>query len=721
MKLQPSALFFCRLLPHFSGKEWKTLLSQEGSHWLFAFKTTLAALLALWISFRFQLTQPVTAVVTVFLLMQPQSGPVLTKSIYRILGTFSGAYFCLTLFSLFPQQRILFLTGLSVWIGLCTAGATLYRNFICYAFVLAGYTAAMVGMTNVANPYGFFDYAVGRCSEVMVGIICSGLVSDLLFPQSVRPAIHATLKQAYAQFTGFTHLVLSDRGRGQGSRPQFLRFINLALTIEAFRCSAYWEAAPLRKRQLGLRRLNADFMGMTTAAYSLKQLIDRLAKSGSQAGALLDTLFAELDTTMVQFADTELSLPMARSAVRQLKCFDDGIPSRAVELLGGAGIESQDAAALDMETGIALLRRLTGKWQDFLDQYQTILQPKQEIDEIRRTHFSPRTDPLIALLNGIRAALAVFLVALFWIATGWPYGNYAVMMVAIACSLFAPIPAPIMAINMGLYGGCVALPIAFVCKFFLMPSVNGFPLLCAILGPILLLSAWLMGLSKKTMMVGLGFLCMFCFMIAPNNSMVYEPIKMVNFGLSQVCGQAAASVMFALFFPVNSPWLKRRIPKMLRHQIVIACTMPLPQLGARFESGTRDIMQRIAATGNEANYYDRTSIDWMFIVLEIGRAVIHLRRDGERLQQENLQQALGKILLLLAELFDHPTRKQCQLVLNAVDQAIDAVRSTAQGQDQQSDVLVPILASLHSIRITLLDSETVFWEEVDHAPRICPA
>nr|WP_321468945.1 FUSC family protein [uncultured Desulfobulbus sp.] len=77
-----------------------------------------------------------------------------------------------------------------------TAGATLYRNFLCYAFVLAGYTAAMVGMTNIANPYGFFDYTVGRCSEVMVGILCSALISDLVFPQSLRPPILATIQQA---------------------------------------------------------------------------------------------------------------------------------------------------------------------------------------------------------------------------------------------------------------------------------------------------------------------------------------------------------------------------------------------------------------------------------------------------------------------------------------------------------------------------------------------
>ena len=57
----------------------------------FAAKTTASGLIALLIAFTFNLDQPQWALLTVFIVAQPQSGLVLAKSFYRIIGTFVGA------------------------------------------------------------------------------------------------------------------------------------------------------------------------------------------------------------------------------------------------------------------------------------------------------------------------------------------------------------------------------------------------------------------------------------------------------------------------------------------------------------------------------------------------------------------------------------------------------------------------------------------------------
>ncbi len=62
----------------------------DGLSWLFIFKAVLAALLTLWIAMRLDLPQPRTAMTTVFVVMQPQSGMVLAKSFYRFCGTLVG-------------------------------------------------------------------------------------------------------------------------------------------------------------------------------------------------------------------------------------------------------------------------------------------------------------------------------------------------------------------------------------------------------------------------------------------------------------------------------------------------------------------------------------------------------------------------------------------------------------------------------------------------------
>jgi uncharacterized membrane protein YccC len=99
------------------------------------------------VSFTFNLDQPYWALLTVFIVSQPQqSGQVLAKSFYRIIGTVIGAAVALFLVALCAQERVLFLGGLALWIGLCTFGSQYARNWAAYSFVLSGYTVAIVGI-----------------------------------------------------------------------------------------------------------------------------------------------------------------------------------------------------------------------------------------------------------------------------------------------------------------------------------------------------------------------------------------------------------------------------------------------------------------------------------------------------------------------------------------------------------------------------------------------
>src|SRR6202045_2649131 len=98
----------------------KPFFGPRGIPWIFAAKTTAAGLLALLVAFTFNLDQPSWALLTVFIVAQPQSGLVLAKSFYRLIGTLIGAAVALLLVSLFAQERVLFLGALAAWIGLCT-------------------------------------------------------------------------------------------------------------------------------------------------------------------------------------------------------------------------------------------------------------------------------------------------------------------------------------------------------------------------------------------------------------------------------------------------------------------------------------------------------------------------------------------------------------------------------------------------------------------------
>ena len=128
---------------------------------IFAAKTTASGLIALLIAFTFNLNQPLRALLAVFIVSQAQqSGPVLTKAFYRVVGTLIGATVALLLVGLFAQERVLFLGALAILIGLCTFDSQYARSFS------SGYTAAIVGVPG-ALPDGVV-IASGMTATVVV-------------------------------------------------------------------------------------------------------------------------------------------------------------------------------------------------------------------------------------------------------------------------------------------------------------------------------------------------------------------------------------------------------------------------------------------------------------------------------------------------------------------------------------------------------------------------
>ena len=202
--------------------------------WIFAAKTTASGLIALLVSFTFNLDQPYWALLTVFIVSQPQqSGLVLAKSFYRIIGTVIGAAVALFLVSLCAQERVLFLGGLALWIGLCTFGSQYARNWAAYSFVLSGYTVAIVGIPGALDAGNAFYTATGRVSEISLGIIVAATVSHVVLPELAGPLVMAsgrrgsggTRRLRRCAVRRRRHSTVADETVGPGDRNrEFARF-----------------------------------------------------------------------------------------------------------------------------------------------------------------------------------------------------------------------------------------------------------------------------------------------------------------------------------------------------------------------------------------------------------------------------------------------------------------------------------------------------------------
>ena len=118
---------------------------------IFSLKTFAAAMLALYVAFSLDLPRPYWAMLTVYIVAQPLSGMARSKGVYRAAGTLTGAAFAaLAVPNLVAAPELLCL-ALAGWLALCLHLSLLDGTPRAYAFMLAGYTAAIIGFPSVAT------------------------------------------------------------------------------------------------------------------------------------------------------------------------------------------------------------------------------------------------------------------------------------------------------------------------------------------------------------------------------------------------------------------------------------------------------------------------------------------------------------------------------------------------------------------------------------------
>jgi uncharacterized membrane protein YccC len=477
----------------------------------FAVKTFAASLLALYIAFWAGLDDPRWAFLTVFVVSQPDSGLVLAKVFYRILGTIAGVLVSIALVFGLAQYGELFVAALAVWICFCNFAARAVRNFASYGFQLAGYTVAIIGIPAALNPAGAYPLVVARFTEIMLGIICAALVSRLILVRELSPKLIELVRALCRRADSFATALLdpdSDRERVTAERTELAKAY---LDVQATQGSTYFESAEARVLDQPLRRLVQAAVELCTVAEAAASHRDgslpeseKIPSSGTNESATGPTVSA-----LVRAAD-ERDLGLARARLRaSVEAFD-----RGEEL------------------------------------------PEQNIA------YRPWSDPVPALLTGIRSALAVVITSAFWFATAWPNGPAAVVVAAVVCSLLASLEQPDKISVAAAATVLVAAVPVFATQFYLMPLAVDFPSMAVALAPLMLTCGFIMAQAQ----IGpLGLLSAVYFAFASNidNVMTYDAAAFLNSSLAILVGIAVAVVLFATFFPETPAYTGRRFRRQL--------------------------------------------------------------------------------------------------------------------------------------------------------------
>lgn len=684
-------------------------VQEDAARLIHVLKTVLAVLLATGLSMRLELSAPRTAMVSVVILMMHQhSGMVMARGFYRCVGMVVGNLAALVLFARFPQERTLFLLALSVWIGLCVWGAASYRNYQSYGFVLAGYATCIAALPAVDRPYGILDNVVTGLSEVSIGILCASLVSALIFPLHARDMLLRVGARHFSGFLGFMRAALtSGTNQLELGKIQFGLIAERA-QLENLRSAVVFEDPELRIRNAVMTRMAGDFLDVNTRFHLLYQFRQRLrASSDDDTAATVDALYAQLAALLPDRIDpVRPDLARLRQLETELAALAEQLP--ALRAAQRQSLAHANAAARQLaDSAVPSLQHALTSLRAYLHDFVALRGSsfvQDAADTQRPTRIVTTANRMVSTAAGLRAACAVGMVSLFWIATGWTGGSGAVISAAIASALYSIMPAPAAATRQMVVGCGAAWLASLFFNFAVLPRLDGFVLLAAAIAPFIMVGSYL-NTWPKTAVIGLGFNIYFCFLSNLTNPIVYSPASALDAGLAAMLGMAAASLAYSVIAPYAGDWVTGLYLRGLRQLVArTACYAPLDGLRLRFDSGIRDFIQQIGIRPETGRYNRPVLLAWSFASIEIGRSIIDLRESTRTATLpagwHDIEQA---VRAAVARAFTSPARGACLAALESVDAALAALPPLT--DDSRADAaFITLRTALDAIRRSLLDN-----------------
>lgn len=675
-------------------------LRGEGAAWMFVFKVLLSIYLAGLIAMRMGFSSPSTAMITVIVVMNRQSGMVLAKAFYRILGTIVGSIAAVVITALFPQQPVLLLLATSIWVGLCAGGALMFRNFRSYGFVLSGYTVAIIALPAVNHPTQVFDLAVSRLTEVLLGLLVSAVVFDVVFPARLRDSLRTATEDLIA---GFLDLV-RDGTRGALPREKMeqahLRFVRGSMALEDLRASVVFEDPEARVRSRRMRLLNQRFMAASTRFQSLHHLINRLLRDDPDdpvAGALMQ-LYRPLGDALAARRPGDHDDVTAR-----LDAVLEAQPGRAAALRAGLPKARLD----DFETGASLLLRLTGELRDMTHTAAALRRPGLGGPVTRpseKVHFSYATDYLSVGVTVLRSFLVSLILGLAWIQSGWASGANAMANVVALTAILAAVPNPHVTAAQIAQGFSIGLVFAFLCLTLVMPRIDSYPMLVLGTAPFLMLSIYL---STRPPLFGLSLgMCLGTLVplgigLEPN----LDVAAFLNNGVAFLVGAVLALVAFQIAPSVIGTLAqRRRLLTELRRQVALAARAPLDGLAPRFESVSRDLFLQVVNHTPPGSAESRTLLAWALAVHEIGRTLIELRHDSiDAAVPRPIKAHIDAAVSAIARLYERLDPADHQAALSHLDAAL----ADTLVHEAVPAALRAVRQHLHLLRSALRDADSV--------------
>ncbi len=657
---------------------------------MYGAKCALAAILALYIAFSLALTNPTWAILTTFITSLPLAGAVRAKAFFRIAGTVVGASAALIFTVIFSTAPELFFLVLSLWVGICLYLSLLNRTPSGYAFMLAGYSASIIGFTAINDPSIIFDTALARAEEITIGTVCAVLVHSLIFPVSVSGAIYGKLNATFNDAKGWVLAALClnpEENANVGRRRLASDLTELNLMSVNFK----FEVTTSRKQINTIRALEERMIALLPLLGGVE---DRLAALKA-TGDVPETLIQLIQTVRDWVA--EHALDPARPVTQdeyvayrhQAKALIEACHALVPTI--DAGTPWRDLLMLNLITRLA---DLISSWADSLSLFALIHHPRlKPTPAIKAMIAVNRQRPLhvdrgVALVSGVTVFIATMLCVGFCMLIEWPQGLGAAALVSVMCSLFSAFDDPTVFQAKMLRFFIYAIPLSALYSFGVFPMLTSFPMFALVLFPVLVLIGAFMA-SPIYGLPALAFALNFITGISIQDRLNTDFISFVTANISSIVALLFAILVTSLIRVIRSDVSIRRILHAGWRELAEHATGHLPKNQSIWASRMLDRLGLLIP--KLLNIKDDTGhkVDDALKDLPLGYNIIDLRLTASRLppvSQSKVQHMMVVLHRHFMDMVKHGFHAPDQEILDAIDEVI---HDLVQIEPLKSDLIFP--------------------------------
>ncbi|EXS23675.1 MULTISPECIES: FUSC family protein [Acinetobacter] len=662
---------------------------------IFALKTFIAGMLALFVSFELDLINPMWSIGTVLIIANPYSGMVSSKCVYRVVGTIGGAVIALTLTPHLINTPWIFTVVLSLWVGFALYVSLLDRTPRSYAFMLAGYSTAMIVFNAITyiDQYNIFDIALARVIEISIGVISSAVVSATILPMHIGSAIkQRVIKTLKDTENLFANLLTTD---SQQNNTQLLAAITRDTTdIHALAVHLSYEKGELHGMTKPLQEMLHQISMVVANLVALSERIKQL-----QELRFIEThaeKLQQLSAHVVQFLEQK-DLIIDENILQ----LPDEFESDFASLMESASTHQQVLVAamkMDVRHFISNVLAVKVLWQRIQQGNKEI---PDNITPMTTKYPSLHRDHGVAIRGGISAVLITFIVTGVWIVSGWKAGFMMAQMGAVTACILTALDNPVPVLRIFIWGSIASAVLVFVYAFGIFPHVTTFWELGLVLLPMFLFAVSMMA-NQMLMPVGMVLGINTMMGLNLHNAYSMDAVSYLDSSFAMILGVLVSLIVIDVVRAMSPDTSASRI--LALHYRAMRQAIYLPY-GLDFKVHLRSMLDRIGILNSKMVQSDEIKASIQQALIE-SSSIVDLSRLQELANQfpqtSELTQHIGDLQQNLDELFraKENDRNDTAALVEKIYQALFELKQLASNVEDMT-MRQRLLISLNNIAYSM--------------------